>query len=198
MMNVNRPVWKSAAMGCAGALGMTLAVFAEPSDSGKESASDAVANEHRVSIDVARDRAKVMHDVYSSTLDVMHHRYFHGERAVVPARALEDVFSDLKEQTKMEARWISVNMNAMSVDHEPKTEFEKRAAREIANGEKSVEVVEDGYYRRAGAIPLTGGCVSCHGGFFKPPSKTPKFAGLIISVPLKEEAAKVKEDAAKK
>src|SRR5690606_20462658 len=141
MMSVKRLAWKSAAMGLVGALGFTLAVFAEPSDSGKESAPDAVADEHRVSVELARDRAKVMHDVYSSTLDVMHHRYFHGERAVVPARALEDVFSDLKDQTKMEARWISVNMNAMSVDHEPKTDFEKKAAREIANGEESIEVV---------------------------------------------------------
>lgn len=140
----------------------------------------------RVSLAVARDRAKLLQDVYSSTLDVMHHRYFHNDRAVVPARAMEDVFATLERQSHIQARWIAVNLKAMSIDHEPETKFEKQAAREIASGNRTVEIVEDGYYRRAVAIPLQGGCVSCHGGFFKMPSSTPKFAGLIVSVPVAE------------
>ena len=47
----------------------------------------------RVPVAVARDRAKLMHEIYSATLEVMHDRYFHADRAVVPARAMEDVFS---------------------------------------------------------------------------------------------------------
>ena len=81
-----------------------------------------------VPIAVARDRAKLMHDIYLTTLDVMHDRYFHADRAIVPARAMEDVFSEMENQTGSRANWISVNLKAMSIDHEPQTEFEKRAA----------------------------------------------------------------------
>lgn len=155
------------------------------------SAADSrVGAEGRVPVEVARDRAKVMHDVYAASLDMMHHHYFHRNRAVVPARALEDVFDVIKEQSNVEAQWIAVNMKAMSVDHVPKTKFAKRAAQEIAAGKPEIEEVEGGYYRRAGAIPLASSCVGCHGGFFKEPTKTPKFAGLIISVPIAESADK--------
>jgi hypothetical protein len=78
----------------------------------------------------------------------------------------------------------------MSIGHEPKSEFEKQAATEIAAGKDVFDIVEGGYYRRAGAIPLSSGCINCHVGFFKDASKTPKFAGLIISVPVISESAK--------
>jgi len=146
-----------------------------------------VADEHRVSVEAARVRAKLMHEVYSATLDVMHHRYFHGDRAVVPARAMEDVFSEMERTSHTQANWISVNLKAMSIDHDPDTEFEKRAARELNADTNQIEVVEHGYYRQARTIPLTSGCVSCHGGFFKTPSKKPKFAGLVISVPVHKD-----------
>ncbi len=148
--------------------------------------SDTESNEDAgLSVEAARDRAKVMHDVYAATLEVLHHRYFHRDRAIIPARAMQDIFEEIERQSKTEARWISASMKPMSVDHEPTSEFEKRAAKEIAAGTEQLEVVEDGYYRRAGAIPLSDGCVGCHGGFFKPQSKTPKFAGLVISVPIR-------------
>lgn len=143
----------------------------------------------RVSLDVARDRAALMHDVYVATLDAMHHRYFHGDRTVVPARAMEDVFRDLAFERQIESKWISASFSPMSIDHEPETEFEKQAARKLAKGEESVEVVEAGYYRRAGSISLNQGCVSCHSGLFASASTTPKFAGLIISIPVSSEAA---------
>lgn len=161
---------------------------------GKKSSKVArkVEEQNRVSVEVARDRAKLMHDIYETTLDVMHHRYFHREKAVVPARAMEDVFSAIKRQSDVEARWISVNLKAMGVDHEPESEFEKQAAKEIADGKSELDVVEDGYYRRAGAIPLSAGCVSCHSGFFKDATQTPKYAALVISVPVKPDAGESK------
>lgn len=152
--------------------------------------SDALKHETlRVPIAVARDRAKLMHDIYTTTLDVMHDRYFHADRAIVPARAMEDVFSTMADQTGSKANWISVNLRAMSINHEPQTDFEKHAAREIVAGEKEIEVIEDGFYRRAGAVPMTGGCLSCHAGSFNQPSKVPKFTGLVISIPIIAESA---------
>lgn len=143
-----------------------------------------IEDKDRVSVEVARDRAKLMHDIYSATLDVMHHRYFHREKSVVPARAMEDVFDEMKLNSKSEARWIAVNLRAMSIDHEPETEFEKHAVREIVAGKSDVETIEGGYFRRATVIPLHDGCISCHEGTFRQPTKTPKFAGLVISIPV--------------
>ncbi len=140
-----------------------------------------------VPVAVARDRAKVMHDVYIATLDVMHDRYFHGERAIVPARALEDVFGQIARQSKMEARWISVNTKAMSLNHEPKTEFEKQAAAELATGKEEFEKIQDGKYLRAAPVALHADCVSCHTAFFNQPPRTPRYAGLIISMPVEDK-----------
>ena len=138
----------------------------------------------RVPLSVARDRAMLMHQIYTTTLDVMHDRYFHADRSVVPARAMEDVFENLERETGSKANWISVNLKAMSINHDPTTEFEKQAARELGLGKPEYESVDNGVYRRATPIPLHGGCVSCHAGFNPKPSKTPKLAGLTISMPV--------------
>lgn len=137
-----------------------------------------------VSVAVARDRAKLLHEVYTATLDVMHERYFHGERAVVPARALEDVFVEVERKYNVQARWIAVNTKAMSLNHEPKGEFEKDAAAALAKGESEFERTEKGEYRRAAPILLHAECVSCHTAFFTQVPKTPRYAGLIIKLPV--------------
>lgn len=188
-MEVRRLIRSGMMVCAAGVVCMAVALCADPPAPGTTSANDLTPTspdpaDGRVSVAVARDRAKVMHDVYSATLGTLHHRYFHGDRATVPARAMEDVFAEIKRNSKVESRWISVNTKAMSLDHDPKTDFEKRAAQEIADGKTEVEVVEDGYYRRAGAIPLGGGCLSCHEGLFRSTAKVQRFAGLVISVPV--------------
>ncbi|MGV3608228.1 MAG: c-type heme family protein [Planctomycetaceae bacterium] len=138
----------------------------------------------RVSLETAKDRAVVLQDAYLEALDVIHERYFHGDRAIVPARAMEDVFARVGRRNHSKARWISVNTKAMSVHHEPSDDFEKRAADEIADGKETVEAVEGDLYRRAVAIPLAEGCVQCHslGGLSQ--SKTPRYAGLVINIPI--------------
>jgi len=176
-----------------GELSMMTACAGEPVDadspavSGRDGAD--VDADQGLSVEIARDRAIVMLDVYSVTLEVLHHQYFHGDRAVVPARAMQDIFSTIKRQSKVDARWISVNMKPMSISHEPTSDFEKRAAKEIAAGKDHVEVIEDGFYRRATPIPLRNGCVGCHGGLFEAASKKPKFAGLVISMPIRQSTS---------
>lgn len=149
--------------------------------------SDPADNQSKVSIEVARDRAKLMHQIYLATLETMHERYFHGERAMVPARAMEDVFAEVERKSKTKARWISVNARAMGINHEPKSDFEKKAAAELSAGKDEVEVKAEGYYWRAAAIPLTDGCIACHTGSFIGPSKTPRMAALLIGVPVAGE-----------
>jgi hypothetical protein len=150
-------------------------------------ASKEEAEPPRLTLAEARQRAKLMHRIYAATLESMHRHYFHGDRSIVPARAMEDIFSELHDQERIEARWISVNTKAMSIDHEPETAFEKQAASQIADGKQEVESVEKEFYQRAGAIPLAGGCVGCHMGTFGPPPKSPRFAGLVIRVPIRQE-----------
>jgi hypothetical protein len=144
-------------------------------------------SKHRVPEAIARDRAIQMHSTMESTLHAMHRNYFHRERAMVPARAMQDVFEDIGRDSHVDVRWISVNTKAMSVDHEPETAFERQAARAIASGKESFELIEGGFYRRAGAIPLSAGCIGCHTTSFAPPSMTPRFAALAISIPLAAE-----------
>lgn len=142
----------------------------------------------RVSLDVARERAATLHLAYSATLDTIHHYYFRKDQSVLPARAMEEIFKSVNRQSKAKANWISVNTKPMSVDHEPVTDFEKKAAAEIAAGKEKYEAVEGGYLRSASSIPLHGGCISCHvGSSFGPPPKGPRYAGLVISVPIKGE-----------
>ncbi|MEZ6134043.1 MAG: DUF3365 domain-containing protein [Pirellulaceae bacterium] len=134
-------------------------------------------------VDRARERTIVTQEIYAATLRMLHHRYFHRDRSVLPARAMQDIFTELEDQTGAEARWISASLKPMSIDHTPSTEFEKKAAKEIADGKPHLEIVEDGYYRRAVAIPLAGGCLGCHEGMFQNNGKK-RFAGLVVSMPL--------------
>jgi hypothetical protein len=159
----------------------------EPKEKKKAVAAQPDDSEKRVTVAEARERAKLMHNIYAATLDVMHHHFFRRDRSVLPARAMEDVFAEMDKQSNIKAGWISVNTKAMSIHHEPKNDFEKQAAKAIAAGKGEFELVEKGYYHRAGAIPLGAGCVSCHTGFFAKTPQTQRFAGLVISVPIHEK-----------
>lgn len=166
-------------------LGLALACMAAAEAAEAESPPAA----EPVSLEAARDRAQLLQRVYLATLDTIHDYYFEVNRAVLPARAMEDVFREIGEQTKIEARWIAVNTPPMSVSHTPRTEFEKQAAEAIAAGKPFVEQIERGMYSRAGAVPLVGACAHCHLGFKDGGSK-PRFAGLVLRIPLREGSLK--------
>ncbi len=183
-----------ALLGASGVLGFSLTLNADP-PTGSASQPPAKAQGKaaemptlkRVSVAEARERARLMHQIYAASLEVIHHHYFRSDRRTLPARALEDVFAEIDEQSKIKTRWIAVNTPAMSVSHEPKSDFEKEAVRHLAAGKPDYDRIEDGYYRRAGAIPLGAACVSCHTRFFQAPPKTARFAGLVISIPVQDK-----------
>jgi hypothetical protein len=166
------------ALGCA----VTLSAAPPAAETPKKPADDS-----RIPTREAKERAKLLHGVYSATLESLHHHYFKREGRVLPARAMEDIFADVEADTKIQARWIAVNTQAMSIHHEPKSDFEKKAAEELAAGKAFFEQVEKGVYHRAAPIPLGAGCVGCHTKFFSQPPKTPRMAGLVISIPVNEK-----------
>jgi hypothetical protein len=159
----------------------------EPAVDGIAEASAEQTPAVRLTVAAARERAQLMHQIYTATLDAMHHYYFHANKAVIPARAMEDVFAEVAHASQTTARWIAVNTKAMSIDHEPETEFEKAAAAELAAGKPAFESVEGDTFRRATPIPLTAGCVGCHTGAFSKPTSLPRVAGLVISIPVQKE-----------
>ena len=180
---MTRSLSKIVFVAIAGLLGVVLLRGGAAEERGLSEKSD--KDIPRVSVEVARDRAVLLQKVYLSTLDVIHHRYFHAEKTVIPARAMEDIFKDMQRTSHIQARWIAVNLKPMGVDHEPESDFEKHSVQKIKRGQRTVEAVDGGYYTRTVAIPLTGKCVACHDAFREAESPSSKFAGLVISVPVK-------------
>jgi len=153
----------------------------------KADSTEKSADKKRVSVKVARERAKLLHNIYSATLDVIHHRYFRAEKSNIPARVMEDVFSEIARRENIKANWIAVNTRAMSIDHQPQDDFEKQAAKVIAAGKRDYERVEQGVYRRAEGISLMNrGCLGCHLRFGAT-GKAKRFAGLVITIPVTKE-----------
>ena len=136
-------------------------------------------------VDEARDRARILHETIHGALQVVHRDFF-DEDAVrtLPSQSLEDVFLELERSFGVSIRWISVNAKAMNVDHEPRDEFEKKAAKALAAGKQEYESYEagdadvPGEYRHAGKIRLASQCLKCH-----VPNRTStedRLAGLTI------------------
>jgi hypothetical protein len=140
-----------------------------------------------ITIAEARRQASLLHDTYLATLHVVHREYFDAkQRDTLPARALEDVFKQIDKTTKGHTRWISVNVPAMNIDHEPQTDFEKDAARALSNGSKEFERIEKGLYHRAGAVTLFASCNKCHSSGLGQ-RRAGRVAALVITLPVRDK-----------
>ncbi|MEX0818749.1 MAG: DUF3365 domain-containing protein, partial [Pirellulaceae bacterium] len=111
----------------------------------------------------ARGRARILHETIHGALQVMHRDFFReDEKLTIPSRSLEDVFRELARSFDVEVRWLAVNTEAMNVDHEPQSEFEKRAAQALASGKSEFESSDKDVYRHVGVIRLASQCLKCH------------------------------------
>lgn len=138
------------------------------------------------SVAEARGRAELLHESIHATLQAVHHQYFsEDEGIVIPAITLKSVFRELARHQQVEVRWLAVNAQAMNVDHEPRDDFEKAAAKAIAAGADHFDAAENGMYRRVGAITLESECLKCH--LPTRNSVTERAAGLFIAMPVKAE-----------
>lgn len=93
---------------------------------------------------------------------------------------MEEVFKELAETLGVEVHWLAVDGKTMNVDHKPRDAFERKAVAALKEGKEEYEAVEEGRYRRAGAIVLHNVCLKCH----VPNRKTleNRAAGLVISM----------------
>jgi len=136
--------------------------------------------------DEARNQAELLHESLHATLQTVHHQYYREDEGLpIPAAALKNVFRSLERDRKLEIRWLAVNAQAMNVDHQAKTDFEKEAVKAIAAGKESVEETSNGLYRHVGSIALTSECLKCHAPMRK--NNKARLAGLLIGIPVRTE-----------
>lgn len=143
------------------------------------------ANENRpATIAEARGRSRVLHETMHGVLQVMHRDFFREDEGLaIPSRSLEDVFKELARSYDVQLRWLAVNADAMNVDNEAKTEFERNAVKELAAGKQEFEATTGDTYRYAGAVRLASQCLKCH--VPRRTSTADRTAALVISMPLR-------------
>lgn len=143
----------------------------------------------RLTLEQAKVQAELLHETMHATLQTMHRQYFkEDEGTPIPSRVLEGVFDRVERSHNFSFRWLVVDAAAMNIDHEPENEFEKRAVKVLRKGEEAFEQVEEGVYKRAGSILLASQCLKCH--LPNRRSTGSRYAGLIISIPVKPEQEK--------
>lgn len=145
--------------------------------------SDGVVNNAPQSVEEARIRAKILHEAFGGALQVMHRDFFREDQKLkLPSQSLEDVFAEMARSQKVELRWLAVNANAMSVNHKPQNEFEKKAVAALSSGKQEFESVNEDSFQFVGSIRLSASCVKCH--VRNRTSNDERKAGLVIKMPL--------------
>jgi len=177
-----------AVIGLAAAIAHVGAAPGRSEQAAKSTNAQAAEDESRIvaSAEDARIRARLLHDTIHTTLRVIHREFYREDEGLpIPSRTLNTVFNELTHGWNIKFRWMSVDARAMSIDHEPRDDFERAAAKALASGEDEFEAVSDGVYRRVGPITLGSECLKCH-----LPNRTStrsRTAGLVISMPLKQK-----------
>jgi hypothetical protein len=131
----------------------------------------------------ARARARLLHVTLDGALQVIHRDFFRRNGTkIIPSRSLEDVFKVLEKDSSIAVRWLAEEGTVMNADHKPRNEFERKAMKAIAAGDREFESAEKGIFHFAGSITLQNECLKCH-----VPDRTSleeRSAALVISVPL--------------
>lgn len=148
--------------------------------------ADASAADLRpTTLNEARGRARLLHEVLRGSLQVMHRDFFDEENPpAIPSASLEDVFAELQRSHQVRVKWLTVETDVLNVDHKPQDAFETAAARALREGKTVYESSENGEYRFAGRIHLASQCLKCH--VKSRTSTEPRSAGVVISMPLQK------------
>ncbi len=151
------------------------------------------ANQETVSVDEARQQAKLLHETVHGMLQVVHRDFFDEEESLkIPSASFEDVFEELEQSHGVSLRWMSVNTKAMNVDNEPETDFEKDAAKALISGKKEYEASNGETFQYVGTVRLSSRCLKCH--VPRRSNNKDRAAGLVISIPLKRHVPARSDD----
>lgn len=167
----------------------TFAAFA--SDGHSDPAADSV--KQATTIDEARARAKMLHEMVRGTLQIMHRDFFDEDNShAIPSASLEDVFHEMGDSYDVRMKWLIVNTDVVNVDHAAETPFEKDAVKVLAAGKPFAEATTSDRYHFAGAIHLRSQCLKCH--VKRRTSNEDRTAGLVITMPLLEKNKRPKTE----
>ena len=134
-------------------------------------------------LEEARSRAKLLHEMVRGALQIMHRDFFDEEDAhAIPSASLEDVFHEMGKSYDVQMKWLTVNTDLVNVDHQAKSAFEKAAVKELAAGKQMAEKIEERSYQYAGAIRLGSQCLKCH--VQRRTSNEDRTAGVVITMPV--------------
>ena len=137
-------------------------------------------------VNEARERARLLHETFHDTLQVVHAQYYRQDEGLaLPAATLKRVFQELADRRKVEIRWLVVDARAMNVDHNPRDAFEKQAMKALGEGEAEFDLAKAGVYQYAGLITLGSECLKCH--LPNRTSNKSRKAGLVISMPVQTQ-----------
>ncbi|WP_417848493.1 c-type heme family protein [Thalassoglobus sp.] len=157
-------------------------------DEPAKAASEEGSPQKTKSVVEARQQAKLLHETVHGMLQIVHRDFFDEEESLkIPSASFEEVFEELKHAQGVSMRWISVNTEAMNVDNEPKSKFEKDAVKALITGKEEYESATDEVFQYVGTVRLSSRCLKCH--VPRRSNNKDRAAGLVISIPLKKTAA---------
>jgi hypothetical protein len=160
------------------ALGFAAAAEPEKEASGADTRASKPAT-----VEEARDRARLLHEVIRGALQVMHRDFFDpDDKDRIPSSSLEDMFEVVEEEHGVKLRWLGVNAKTMKIDHKAKDDFEHAAVAALSKGAPEHEAIEGDNFRFVGTIRLHNACLKCHVPHRK--SLETRAAGLAITIPL--------------
>lgn len=166
-------------------LGLIPAVPEARSSYAEETPDTSGADLAPSTLNEARGRARLLHEVLRGSLQVMHRDFFDEENPpAIPSASLEDVFAELQRSHQVRVKWLTVETDVLNVDHKPQDAFETAAVRALKEGKTDYESSENGEYRFAGRIHLASQCLKCH--VKSRTSTEARTAGVVISMPLQK------------
>ncbi len=142
--------------------------------------------------DEAIARGRLLHLALHGALQVMHRDFFRrGESKTIPSESLVDVFKEMENDFSVALRWLAPDETIMNEDHAPQDDFDRRALKALAAGEKEFVSEEKGMLRFAGPVVLHNDCLKCHVPNRK--SLENRFSALSISIPVIKSPSAVRK-----
>jgi hypothetical protein len=104
----------------------------------------------------------LLDDAYQIWLEEAHDVYHPRPNQPVAAKIVRELQEKMGKLGWPQSQFLGVNTLVMHQDHQPEDAFERDAVRKLRDSDGRVEQISDGMMRVATAVPLPGGCGTCH------------------------------------